>query len=257
MKKNFMLTGERRRYNLTLAPELIAGLLEVPVKHFRPENPPLLINFFLASDHFPVALKFRGDGRPEAESVYKIMLEAEASKDFRDQDGGLCRSRNRLVIRVYPLNQPTKSDGELRFTVCKKEEQVEFSPVLKFLQALHGKERNGYLWVATPGVDYKINYLNQADEILFEGNVVVETMNSSERSVAWTASVMDVEAEGGRITVYDRRRWPSSILAHATHIRRTLSGDRVRAFEFITLRDANPELEAKQRLNELIAETVC
>lgn len=249
-KKNYLLQSERHGYYLTISESFIAGMVEVPVRHFRLDRPPKLKNFFFAK-MFPLAIKFSGEGLPVAGEIYRVFIENEASHGFRDQNNQYCRSRDRLVVKIYlhdHANCPKLSGGELGFSVCGKNEQAEVWPAPKFFQSIHGLEKNGYLWISDPGVEYKARRLDQVDEEIFSGNVI--NYLNPEKVIPGAVSIQ-LEVDGKKISVYDRRKYRDSQLAHATQVRRTLGRGRLaHTFEFVTLREADSEAGASHILSE-------
>jgi len=155
-KKLYLERGERKRFNLILSEEIINGLIDKPVDNYRRDKKPQLKNFFLSSDYFAIFLKFNGEGKPEIGKVHFVQIEREEPVYFINQDGNRCLSRDRLVIRVYPRNDNQEPSGELRFSACPKNRRLRITPAPKFLHHISGKEREGAIWIASPGVNYEI-----------------------------------------------------------------------------------------------------
>ncbi len=227
---------------VTISAELIQSLRLCPPQHMKAGDVLKLTTFAISGDAgmFPSKLKIRDRQRPLAGEVYRLHAESEAAVDFIDAGTGKkCRSRDNLMVRLYPHDAGEVKDlkGELRFTIGPKGAEPIINPQPAFIAKIEGVNENGVWWIATPGSRYDIRWEGQQDKVLFSGNVVVMLGSLPEREVTGAVAI-DI---ANRITVYDRRKDRVSSFARAEHIRRTIGNNgNARSFEFINLRDVLP-----------------
>lgn len=226
---------------VTVSPEVISSLRSCPPQHMKAGDELKLATFAVGEqgEMFPCKLKIRDRKVPVAGEVYRLLADSEEAVAFVDgQTGTKCRSRDNLMLRLYPhdLGEVRNVKGELRFAAGPLGSEPIFSPIPPFSRKLNGTERTGVWWIAAPGVDYEVSWTEPSDRLLFSGNVLVQLGALPERQVTGALKI-DI---ANRVSVYDRRADRLSSFARAEHIRRTVGeGREAHTFEFINLRDVS------------------
>lgn len=217
----------------TVSENLIAQLIDCPPKHWGVGKKPELPTFSLKEEDemMPVKIKIRGRQKPVAGEVYRAIISSQWQEDFVDEKTGTeCRCRDLVVVRLYTNTfTPNHYKGELRFTSFPMEHELLISPKPSFREEFNGLKERGCLWIAAPGVNYRVTPMHCYDRVVFNGPVMVSVAGPEKRKPGSIA----VQVNGG-LVVYDRRTDRLSSFARAEHIRRTVGK---RTFEFVNLRD--------------------
>ncbi|MBI2287897.1 MAG: hypothetical protein HYU83_02770 [Chloroflexi bacterium] len=226
----------------SVSEQLISRLIECPSKHWGVGKEPKLSTFSLTKEEemMPVKIKIRGRQKPVAGEVYRVLIASQWQENFVDEKTGInCRCRDLMVVRLYVNTfTPNKCDGELRFNSFPIGSELLISPKPRFKEEFEGVKERGCLWIAAPGVNYRVSPTRSYDRVVFNGPVVVSIAGQEKRKPGAIAVMVN-----GGLVVYDRRSDRLSSFARAEHIRRTVGK---RTFEFVNLRDISMgELESE------------